>query len=211
MIGCEGAKYISEGLEKNTTLKTLILWGNHIGDDGGKELFKSLKANTSLTHLDLGWNEIDNGSMEALGEILITNKTMSKLSLHSKSPIYTHTQSHKNCHNSYLFFSFNKENKINSDGVELLRSALTSEGGCSLSHLDIERNELGNDGLKILADILRSNKSLTKLDLSYNWFDQEGAQYILDALDENTTVKSMKLKDQSIDEEIVKAIYDKTK
>ena len=106
MIGCEGAKYISEGLEKNTTLKTLILWGNHIGDDGGKELFKSLKANTSLTHLDLGWNEIDNGSMEALGEILTTNKTMSKLSLHSKSPIYTHTQSHKNCHNSYLFFFF---------------------------------------------------------------------------------------------------------
>lgn len=88
---------------------------------------------------------------------------------------------------------------------------LTSEDGCGLSQLDIERNELGNSGLQIIGDILRLNKSLTKLDLSYNWFDQEGAQYILEALDANTTVRNMKVKDNNIDQSIVDAIYDKTK
>ena len=57
-IGDEGAKALSEALKENTTLQSLNLQSNSIKYDGAKALSEALKENTTLQSLDLGGNSI---------------------------------------------------------------------------------------------------------------------------------------------------------
>lgn len=73
-IGAEGALAISEALKLNTSLTSIVLWGefcravalfvvslfphicvdNDIGDDGAIALSEALKVNTTLTSINIG-------------------------------------------------------------------------------------------------------------------------------------------------------------
>ena len=54
-IGDEGANSLSEALRVNTSLTSLDLRDNSIGDEGAHSLSEALRVNTSLTSLDLGF------------------------------------------------------------------------------------------------------------------------------------------------------------
>ena len=64
-IGDEGAKYIiADALTKTTTLELLILCNCSIGEKGIASLFASLTENTSLSTLDVSFNPLgDNGAV----------------------------------------------------------------------------------------------------------------------------------------------------
>jgi len=52
---------------------------------------------------------------------------------------------------------------------------------------------LDNNGMGVLADIMRKNESITLLSLSYNNFDSKGLALLVDALKENYTLQSLNL------------------
>jgi hypothetical protein len=54
----QGARYIAGGLLKNTSLQSLNLKGNVIGDQGITEIAGALRDVPSLTELDVSLNEI---------------------------------------------------------------------------------------------------------------------------------------------------------
>ena len=75
-IGDAGAAAIAEELKgNNTTLTTLSLYHNQIGNAGAKLLAEVLKTNNSLTSLNLEYNQIKDAiSNQIINDILEINK-----------------------------------------------------------------------------------------------------------------------------------------
>lgn len=78
-ITSESAKVLAFVLERNSGLKTLILYGE-IGDAGATELAGALLSNKTLTRLDLG-NDIGNAGANDLAGALLFNHTLVSLYL----------------------------------------------------------------------------------------------------------------------------------
>ncbi|CAF1118922.1 unnamed protein product [Adineta steineri] len=57
-IGDKGAQYLADSLRNNTTFTTLTLSYNQLGPIGAQYVADSLTNNTTLVQLDLGGNEI---------------------------------------------------------------------------------------------------------------------------------------------------------
>ena len=58
----------SEALKANTSLETIYLNRNQIGDEGAKALAEALTVNKSLTTIDLQLNQIGPDGAKALAE-----------------------------------------------------------------------------------------------------------------------------------------------
>jgi len=70
----EGAALLAHSLKQNRGLSSLDLRWNVISNAGAEELLACLKVNTSLTHLDLGGNNINNKTcLQAINQALQTN------------------------------------------------------------------------------------------------------------------------------------------
>ena len=71
--------------QHETTLKSLDLGDNQIGDEGGVAIAKALSVNTTLTDLNLMWNQIGDEGGIAIGEALKVNTTLTTLSLQTNA------------------------------------------------------------------------------------------------------------------------------
>ena len=78
-----GVSFIAEGLQKNTTVKSLNLYRCNITSSGAKCLAKMLKINSSLTDLHINYNPIRDEGVAHLAQALKTNKTLTHLSMNS--------------------------------------------------------------------------------------------------------------------------------
>jgi hypothetical protein len=65
--------------------------------------------------------------------------------------------------------------------------------GDYFSHLDLGKNNLGNDGLAALIKGIRSNCSLIHLDIGSNDITYEGAIQLFKVLERHTTMTSLTL------------------
>src|SRR3990167_968873 len=72
---------LAEALKANSTLHTLYLGSNQIGDAGIEKLAEALKANRTLHTLYLGGNQIGAAGIEKLAEALKANRTLQTLYL----------------------------------------------------------------------------------------------------------------------------------
>jgi Ran GTPase-activating protein (RanGAP) involved in mRNA processing and transport len=54
--------------------------------------------------------------------------------------------------------------------------------------LDLQRNSIGSDGAKALAEALKTNSILTTLHLSFNSIGDNGAKALAEALKTNSTL-----------------------
>jgi hypothetical protein len=70
--------------------------------------------------------------------------------------------------------------------------------------LDLKSNQIGDLGVKCLADALRKNRSLNTVDLSINAITNDGAKYLAAALSENTSLTVLVLIHNPIDDPFVK-------
>ncbi|KAI9325419.1 hypothetical protein DFJ73DRAFT_913631 [Zopfochytrium polystomum] len=75
-IGQEGAKALADALRTNTSLKSINLSSNSIGDEGGKALADALTVNSTLQSIDLSWNGIGQEGAKALAFALRTNTSL---------------------------------------------------------------------------------------------------------------------------------------
>jgi len=91
-------------------------------------------------------------------------------------------------------------------GVSGLVAALAH--GCSLAHLDISKNRIGDEGAKELAESLAQNSSLTSLHVDHNRLSIKGIRLIHSGLTKNKTLEDWIL---PVDDlmKIVKSLPDK--
>ena len=169
-IGNEGANSLAHALRVNTSLSSLDLHGNTIGDEGANSLAQALRVNTSLSSLDLDSNFIRNEGANSLAQALRVNTSLSSLDL--------------------------SQNYIGNEGANSLAQALRVN--TSLSSLDLSGILIGNEGANSLAQALRVNTSLSSLNLSGNPIGNEGANSLAQALTVNTSLSSLDLSRNSI-------------
>jgi Ran GTPase-activating protein (RanGAP) involved in mRNA processing and transport len=68
--------YLSNALSTNTTLISINLRYNNIGDKGAEYLSNALSTNTTLTNINLSLNNIGNKGAEYLSNAILNNPSL---------------------------------------------------------------------------------------------------------------------------------------
>ena len=165
IIGDAGVSSLSQALKENSCLNTLNLNGNRIGEAGASSLFQALTANCFLNTLTLSRNLLGGAGVSSLSLALTANSSLTTLDL--------------------------SRNLIDDAGASSLFQALTANS--SLTSLDLMYNSIGNDGASSLSQALAANSSLTSLDLSYNSIDEAGTLSLSQALTANSSLTTLRI------------------
>ena len=200
-IGDEGADSLSQALRVNTSLTSLNFFENSIGDEGADSLSQALRVNTSLTSLNLSWNYICHKGADSLSQALRVNTSLTSLNL---SLNYIGCKgaislSHALRVNTSLTLLDLVGNSIGDEGANYLSQALRVN--TSLTSLHLCANYIGYKGANSLSQALRVNTSLTSLNLSYNSIGNKGANSLSQALRVNTSLTSLNFFENSIGDE----------
>ena len=166
-IGVEGMKAISEALKNNHILELLALSNNQLNVDGAKAIAAFLKMNNTLKNLDLTDNKVGDEGVKAVADTLLTYQCLEELDLGG--------------------------NEIFDEGAISIAAVLRIKENNTLKALSLYRNEIGDKGVKALADALLTNHCLEDLNLDDNIVSDEGAIAIAAALRVNSTLKELYL------------------
>ncbi|EFA79533.1 hypothetical protein PPL_07584 [Heterostelium album PN500] len=104
---------------------------------------------------------------------------------------------------SFDFFSLGRvnDNQINPDSCGYLADSL-SKPDCRLAALELNNNNIGDDGLdfgaQMISQALSDNTTLTYLDLNGNNMHPEGCQHISRLLAKNTSIRTLLLGNNSV-------------
>lgn len=196
-LGADGMKILCTGFRNNTTLVELDLHSNNIGVRGCQSLADVLPTMQSLRKLHLERNAIGDRGCSALAKVLtavrFTATDTNKSFEHEET--MTTTSSKKGL--SLLDIS---ENKISHQGLRELCAVLRNES-CSLKHLKLDRNPLGDTGAEELSDLLEKNSLLKSLSVNRTEIQQRGAILIAKALHDNKSLRKLEIGYNYIDEE----------
>ncbi|KAL0242759.1 hypothetical protein GEMRC1_005322 [Eukaryota sp. GEM-RC1] len=169
-----------EALKTNTTITSINLSFNSIGDEGARALAEALKVNHSVPSVDLMNNSIGDEGARALAEALKVNDSVTSIDL--------------------------EYNSIGAEGARALASAL--KVNASVTSINLGRNCIGDECVRALADALKVNSSLTSVILGGDSTGSEGARALAEALNVNSSVTSVNLDGNSIGDEGVRALAD---
>jgi len=183
IIGDDGLTILSRnGLNRNTTLKTMCLKENNFGPSGVQVLADALQYNQCLDKLDLSYNYVADEGATALGTMLSRNRALRELVLESTSigglGVSGLVSSLKL--NNSLYKLNISGNLFGETGVQAL-SALLTEGednACPLKSLRLSSCQLGDLGVAAIATALVSNTSLEEIVMPFNRFGDVGADAI---------------------------------
>ena len=207
----EYIKQLSDGLQVNTTLHSLTLYG--IGKIGIEAIKEILMYKFTLRKLNLVWENIKRKDMENFLldnysyyrdhcnvfhiKVMVSNnpKNVAKVSIlcdydvsHSQSP-YTsidHVCTHNRTSETVIDLS---GQRINDDAVHVLVFGLYNN--TTVEELNISHNRITNDGALAIFDCLKQNKALKKLNLSQNSIDNNGMNKILKSIENQETPLSL--------------------
>jgi len=84
-LGSESVRCLNDAITQNTSLLSLVLSRNLIGDEGGEEVANMIKSNISLRELDLYRCGIEEDGIERILESLCKNISLIYLDLDSNS------------------------------------------------------------------------------------------------------------------------------
>jgi len=129
-LGQEGCRMLAQGLEGNGVLKDLDIGANGIGLPGARYLASALEANTTLQNLKLYWNKIGDKGLGSLISGLRENTSLTHLDL--------------------------RWNGIGSDGMARVRNAMTESKNTTLKSvlLGSPVDSKGYDDYNALAEAL---------------------------------------------------------
>ncbi|KQS70627.1 myb-like protein U isoform X2 [Drosophila erecta] len=121
-------------------LKALTLWNNNLSKDCAPAVAELLQKTISLELLNIGKNCLSDEFLLTIKDKLTKNTTLTTLGLQSAH--------------------------LNAKGIETLASILTFGGNSKLQRIDIRDNKLEVESLNIIAEVLKSNKTLTQIDIN---------------------------------------------
>jgi len=127
-----GMRILSEALKANSSLTSLNLYGNKIGNLGLGKLSEAIRVNRKLLSLNLEANEIGNEGIIHLADALTHNSTLIRLNLSS--------------------------NNISDEGALALSKMLVHNS--SLKVLSLLVNEIEDSGISALKNSLKINKRI---------------------------------------------------
>ncbi|KAF9176758.1 hypothetical protein BGZ50_009716 [Haplosporangium sp. Z 11] len=210
-IGDNGAQALSEALKINSTLTTLDLSANSIGDNGAVALSEAFKTNSTLITLDLSANSIGDNGAQMLSEALKTNLTLTTLNLRNNSigPNGAQALSETLKSNSTLTALELQYNSIGDNGAQVLAEALKTNS--TLTTWDLSANSIGDNGAQALFEALKTNSTLTTLNLRNNSIGSKGAQALSEALKVNSTLAALDLRNNSIEDNGAQALSEAIK
>ena len=159
------ATELAAALRLNTTLVSLDLAWNSLGEDGWRVIAEALRVKTTLCSLKLDHNDIGVQTMRVLAEVLRVNSTITSLDL--------------------------SNNHLREEGGRHLAETLRIN--TTLVSLKLDYNELEDEGGRAIADALRCNTTLSSLGLRVNQLGEQTAQAMSELMRYNTTLTSLKL------------------
>ncbi|CAF1119457.1 unnamed protein product [Adineta steineri] len=140
----------------------------HLIDHDMSMIFKHIIINKQCIELNLSGNHITSQGIAILAFRLPNNLTLRNLNL--------------------------SHNRINDTGVYLLSEVLLPKHSVYLEKLYLSKNGISNDGIRYLSKMLKVNDKLTELQLANNEIGDEGVRQLANILiDYNTTLKVLNL------------------
>ena len=197
-FGNVGLLSINELLFKNDSLKFLDVGGNKYDWDGIISLMNALKTtNKSLEILNMdepAYKISDQHFFNHIGKMFLSNTSLKKLSLKFNKIRWEGL--------NIIIFSLSRNtsltvldltgNQICFQGMIYVRDYLKDNNNV-LKSLILCGNKLRDQGAKVLADGLVSNKVLVHLDITNNDIGEKGFIDFGNKIKENTGIKSLKL------------------
>ena len=160
----EDAHALATALEKNSTVTSLDLLFNDIGNEGAASLAVALEKNSTVTSIDLSNNGIGAKGAGSLAAVLAKNSSLTSISLYW--------------------------NGIGDEGAASLAAAL--ERNSTVKRINLDSNGIGDNGIVELAAVLEKNSTVTSIDLRENVFADKGAASLAAALERNFALKVLK-------------------
>ena len=165
-LGPEGCRLVTEALATNTTITSLLLGTDGIGDAGAADVARLIACNAHLESVYLGCNKIGKAGVAALAETLTQNGSVQGLWL--------------------------KRNYIGTEGAHSLAAMLRRNQ--TLRTLDLVNTLPGLEGLTALVEVLvHENRTVERLYLGGNGIDAEGAALLANLLRTNPMIKALLL------------------
>lgn len=200
-----GEKVAAAIRHPKSSLLFLGLDGNQIGHKGSQVIAETLKVNHSLLTLSSSGNYIGGlEALEAMMDAMATNSTMTSLDLSENRQFL-----HKLNVDAKVMLS---ETQVKELSARRTKFVMALKGNTSLTRLNLSRTAAcQNDDGKIIAEILRGNKTLTELIYQNNHLNAKSTKEVAVALQHNTTLNSFDLAYNSWDSEGIKALTDTLK
>jgi hypothetical protein len=160
----------------NRTLKHLYLGTNGVTERSAPLIAEFLAGDCRLESLYLSCNRLGDDGVVAIARGLSENRTLQRLSLAS--------------------------NRVGPRGAAALAAALADHPTVALVDLGFTKatntvgelgNFVGDEGARVLAEMLAGNRTLRALDLLHNFISQVGVNHIRRALEVNRTLTSLQL------------------
>eukprot|EP00984_Skeletonema_dohrnii_P001042 scaffold328_cov95-Skeletonema_dohrnii-CCMP3373.AAC.7 len=182
-LGDEELVEIASALRTKLQIEDLNLCYNHIGRDGCVALGSALEGmrNPNLATLDLGRNNIDDEGLHALVAGLI------------------------NCHN-LTTLCLSENGMITAAGLRSLSTLLRSDH-CRLEHLLLYQMNMDNDGVTVLAAGLARLPTLNKLNLEKNHIGDQGLKDLVGSLSA-TRLNTLSVCNNNINDEGIKCLVE---
>ncbi|CAF3599181.1 unnamed protein product [Rotaria socialis] len=169
-------KILVDILKESTTLTTLYLGENQIGQYGARHIAEALKTNRTLTTLGLEQNQIGQKGTEYIADALQVNETLNILSL---------DQNHIGQQGSQQIADAVKVNQVTNVNLPIDITYYCDRSIQTLTILYLNENQIEQQGIEHIANAIKINKTITDLGLKHNQIGQKGAQYLADALKMN--------------------------
>jgi NLR family CARD domain-containing protein 3 len=225
-----GAIYIANALEHNTTLLHLNLRHNRIGVEGAVALAKALNVNETLKILDMYWhprkkNGVQTGDIVAmsLAEMLLVNKSLISLDLNLFFFNFAGLQAftvalQKNCALERLGLLCDKYNEDYDSEEDLDDNSEEDVDDCDNEYVDYDSDEyvhalvsdikniFVNDKTEAICKMLKNNNTLTTLCLYSGGLTTHGVAFIVEGLNHNIVLRSLDLHFNNIGNDGAKVI-----
>ncbi|EGZ22664.1 hypothetical protein PHYSODRAFT_488550 [Phytophthora sojae] len=170
-----GVDDLLQKLSNPKTAKSLYVMSTRsISDADFGRLASSISGNSQLEELYLSGHKVGAQGLQAFADCLAVNSTLKHLSLGSEA--------------------------LGDDAVKTLSAGLARNAQSALESWDLEFKSLGVDGAAAVGELLKTNKSLKTVTLSRNQIGDEGVKKLAERLSENAEagVKELSVTDVGI-------------
>lgn len=172
----------------------LNLWKKNIGNKGAKNLMYTLRT-TPYTTVDVSFNGLESEGAKFISQALLKTGSVATLILdcnyiQDEGVTYICEGLAVNSQLRHLSLS---RNYIGPPGCQSLANVLSSRQPSQLQHLDLQWNNIRDEGVAVLAVALAVNSTLTHLNLARNFITDAGLASMADAIKANTSLKYLNL------------------
>lgn len=171
-LGAGPMTHLHDGLRLNTSLRTLDVSNNNIGNDGCAVLVEAFES-CGLSYVNLARNKIGNAGAAVLAAALQGDLLLQRLNL--------------------------SDNSVTGRGAVLLADALLVN--TTLEAMDLGQNALGKAGGVAIGGCLNKNWALNSLNLSHCEIASEGAAAVFMGLRHNSTLNTLNLCHNALNDE----------